>query len=112
MRRAIALSVVLAALTALPATASAAPFLGKGEAKAAATMAVQRTFGSLWQTGYEKKIKPFYRIGRSRWQVSYDFRTSEDEFCYGDVIVWRSRYGGLFTNVRPYPELSDSICRF
>lgn len=112
MKRAIAICSLLVAFAAVPANASAAPFLGPGEAKAAATRAVQSTFGSLWRTGTEKGVKPFYRISQSKWQVSYDFWTSEGDSCYGDVIVWRGRHGGLFTNVRPYPELSDSACLF
>lgn len=104
MKRLILLLTVVGVL-ALPAPAAMAaqPFLGKGEARAAAYEGLERTYGWRFNEGTGKEVKPFYRISRSHWQVSWSFenhKNGESLYCWGDVIVWRARNGGLWYHVR------------
>jgi hypothetical protein len=105
MKRAAAILVALAAFALLPAAAGATAALSKGEAKVAATGALQRYYGDTWRYGTEKSVQPDRRISRTRWAVSYQFDYEPGEACYGEVVAWRGRYGRIFTDVRPNPEL-------
>jgi hypothetical protein len=96
-----------AALVALfPAGASATAGLSKAEAKAASTGALQRYYGDTWRYGTNKEVGYGSRISRTRWALSYQFEYEPGQACYGEVVAWRGRYGRIFTDVRPNPELS------
>jgi hypothetical protein len=110
MKRMVAILSVLAVLALLPASAGATAALSRGEAKAAATAALQRHYGESWRYGTEKSVWPSSRISRTRWALDYQFDINPGEACYGEVIAWRGRYGRIFTDVRPTPGQNNSYC--
>lgn len=110
MKRLVAITGVLALFAVLPASATATAPLAKGEAKAAATTALQRYYGDSWRYGTEKSVGFGQRISRIRWSLAFQFDYEPGEACYGEVVAWRGRYGRIFTDVRPSPELSNPYC--
>lgn len=104
------LASVLVLLVLLAASASATAPLSKGEAKAASISGLQQYYGDTWRNGTEKLVGHGDRVSRTRWRFDFSFRFAGDEGCFGVVTVWRGRYGRIFTNVQPDPELTSARC--
>lgn len=69
---------------------------------AAAQEGLARYYGAEWRNGQQKKVEVIYRISRSHLQLEYEFSGEEGGYTWGDVIVWRNRFGELWYHVRPH----------